>query len=165
MKKLLSILTAFVLAFSLVACGDSDNEESQEIYKTGDVLVIDDIEFEVLSITTEEEVGNEFLNTTANGIFLIVELEITNNGSDSITVDTNNFTLINDDVRFDADTLASMYVNDDVDFFLTNLNPTTSLTGFVVFDLSEDMANSEDNILEVSTTWIGGSTGEIALID
>jgi len=162
MKKILSLL---FICFLLIGCSSDDVvQEPDKTYKIGEVLTVSDVDFKVTGTSTKKSVGSEYLKAEAKGIYLIVDVTITNNGSESITVDTSNFKLLNDEKRFDADGSASIYANTATDFFLTSLNPGVSLSGKVVFDVSDEIAKSQDNILEVSTAWIGGNKGKISLI-
>ncbi len=164
MKKLLSLVFAFTLIF--VGCDSattSSEESSENTYVIGDVVEVGDVEYTVNSISTEKVIGSEYLNAEAKGTFLVVNLTVKNNGNEELLVDSSFFNLINGDKEFTSDSSASIYANEDTNFFLDFVNPDLSVTGNVVFDVSDETIASEELQLEVQTGFFGTETAVIYL--
>ncbi|NQP29392.1 DUF4352 domain-containing protein [Streptococcus suis] len=180
MKKLTLISVAVMSIFSLVGCASSSStsssqdtstttqttteasasssEKSEEVtYRlVGDVLYI------VHSKEVTTNVGGEF-GKTANGVFLVLRVTVKNNGKEAITVTDDFFTLLKGDVEYKSDSTAGIYANQDAKFFLTEVNPENSVTGNVVFDITEEIANDPSIQLRVQTGFWGTETGVINL--
>ncbi|HFU3814362.1 TPA: DUF4352 domain-containing protein, partial [Streptococcus suis] len=172
MKKLTLISVAVMSIFSLVGCASSSStsssqdtstttqttteasasssEKSEEVtYRlVGDVLYI------VHSKEVTTNVGGEF-GKTANGVFLVLRVTVKNNGKEAITVTDDFFTLLKGDVEYKSDSTAGIYANQDAKFFLTEVNPENSVTGNVVFDITEEIANDPSIQLRVQTGFWG----------
>ncbi|HEM4402411.1 TPA: DUF4352 domain-containing protein [Streptococcus suis] len=136
----------------------SSSEKSEEVtYRlVGDVLYI------VHSKEVTTNVGGEF-GKTANGVFLVLRVTVKNNGKEAITVTDDFFTLLKGDVEYKSDSTAGIYANQDAKFFLTEVNPENSVTGNVVFDITEEIANDPSIQLRVQTGFWGTETGVINL--
>ena len=136
--------------------------------KIGDVAKAGDMTYKVVSVKQATRVGGKYLNETAKGTYLVVKVEVTNNSDESVFVDDSYFTLMSGSKKFQADSTASIYANTNDDgenssFFLENLNPELSLTGVVVFDVSDKVANAKDNVLRAQTGFWGTETVDISL--
>ncbi|NQN65688.1 DUF4352 domain-containing protein [Streptococcus suis] len=136
----------------------SSSEKSEEVTYSivGDVLYI------VNSKEVTTNVGGEF-GKTANGVFLVLNVTVKNNGKEAITVTDDFFTLLKGDVEYKSDSTAGIYANQDAKFFLTEVNPENSVTGNVVFDITEETANDPSIQLRVQTGFWGTETGVINL--
>ena len=104
--------------------------------------VSSDVMIKVLGMETAQEVGGEYTNEAAQGIFKIVKVSITNNQKDAITVDANSFKLVDDqDREFTYSTSAQTAMDmetGNLDFFLKQLNPGLTQEGTIVFDVPAD---------------------------
>lgn len=133
----------------------------------GDVATAGDMSYTVTGVDTAASVGSSFLEEKAKGMYLIVSVEVTNNGNEAVMIDDSFFTLKNGDKSYDADSMASMTANSDdsgnSSFFLENINPDVTMAGNVVFDVSKDIATAHDNRIEAQTGFWGTETVEIAL--
>ncbi|EZH64497.1 hypothetical protein DH09_21505 [Bacillaceae bacterium JMAK1] len=136
--------------------------EVEETVGVGETLELGDAHFTVHNVETGvTEVGNEFLNETTSGQFVLLDLTFQNEGNDSVTTDTSFFKLVSDERTYDADSMASMYANDEgSSFFLESVNPGMDRRGIVVF---ETPADADDFILEVQTGFWGTEKGQITL--
>jgi len=115
-------------------------EAPKELSKEG---VSSDVAIKIGAVETKDTVGNEFSNEKAQGIFKIVEVSITNNQKDAITVDANSFKLVDDQGReftysTQAQTALDIANGGDMDFFLKQLNPGLTQTGKIVYDVPQD---------------------------
>ncbi len=142
--------------------GDEPVEDTSDIAGIGDDLKVGDVIFTAHGMDTAASVGGDF-GSDARGTFIVVDVTILNEGSDSITVDSSFFKLKTDDAEYDSDGTASRHANEGTDFFLTKLNPGLDLTGKVVFDVPESVLEADDLRLNVQTGFFGTEQGEIIL--
>ena len=141
----------------------SSSEKSEEVtYSIGQEVPVGDVVYIVNSKEVNTNVGGEF-GKTANGIFLVLNVTVKNNGKEAITVTDDFFTLLKGDVEYKSDSTAGIYANQDANFFLTEVNPENSVTGNVVFDITEETANDPSIQLRVQTGYFGTETGVINL--
>ncbi|MEH7787673.1 DUF4352 domain-containing protein, partial [Bacillus thuringiensis] len=94
----------------------------------------------------------------AQGVFKILEVTLTNNQKDAITVDANSFKLVDNKGReftysTQGQTSFDLTNGGKTDFFLKQLNPGLTQTGKIVFDIPKD---AEGLFLKAS----GGMTGK-----
>lgn len=127
-------------------------EEVKEVktYHIGEEVPVGDVIYTVHSKEVTTNVGGDF-GKTANGVYLIVDVTVKNNGKKAITVTDSFFKLLKGDIEYETDSSAGIYANTDAKFFLTELNPENSVTGRVVFDVTEETANNPDLALRVQT--------------
>lgn len=125
--------------------------EEETTYHIGDKVVVGDVEYVVNSIKTEKSVGTDYLKVDSKGTFLIVNVTVKNNGDKELYVDSNLFSLMNGEVKYESDSNAGIYANESNTFFLETINPDISTTGNVVFDISDDAIKSEELQLKVQT--------------
>jgi hypothetical protein len=85
------------------------------------------------------EIGNEYLNTTAQGQFCIVDVTITNVGDEPQSFFGDNAKLFNEaGQEFSADGEAAIYLENSESLY-AEINPGNSLDSRVVFDVPADM--------------------------
>ena len=131
-------------------------------HKIGEIVKVGDVEYIVNSKSLSQNVGGEY-GKTANGIYLIVNVTVKNTGKKSITVTDDFFKLLKGDTEYATDGAAGLYANEEAKFFLSELNPENSITGNVVFDLSNETANASGLQLQVQTGIWGTQKGKISL--
>ncbi|WLD94415.1 DUF4352 domain-containing protein [Alkalihalobacillus sp. AL-G] len=92
---------------------------------------------------------------------MIIDLKVTNNDKEARFIDTEMFRLVTaDGTEYSADSEADMYVNEDIGFFLQEVNPKMSKSGKVVFEVPAE----GDFQLQVSSGF-GWSGGEYQVIN
>lgn len=123
-------------------------------YGIGQTVTVGDLDFVVNSRSIESNFGGEF-GKTANGVYLTLNVTVTNKGKKAVTVSDSFFKLLQGDVEYSADTSAGIYANNDAKFFLQELNPQSTLTGNVVFDVTEEVANTSDLQLQLQANFWG----------
>lgn len=147
----------------------SDKKETKKAYKIGDTVKVGKMQYKVNGVTTATAVGPSSLPTKAKDTFVVVDIEVKNNGDEAITVDSALFKLKTKGKTLEADGAASMSANQSEDgsiensFFLEQLNPDSTTKGKVVYDVSKAMADSSDKQLEVATGFFGTETDLINL--
>lgn len=186
MKKLLCACMALFMCFGLAACGSSDdkknedektnekeekkdNQEEQKeekkeekVYKIGDTQKVGKVEYTVISKDVTDYIGNEFLGTNAQNEFMVITVEITNHGDEALTVSDSFFNLKDGSKTFKTDSGNAIYLEDDSIIF-KEINPDASLTGKVLFDISEKTVKSSDLQLQVQTGAWGTEKGYFKL--
>ncbi|MGH0567380.1 DUF4352 domain-containing protein [Bacillus wiedmannii] len=115
-------------------------EPKKELSKEGESSKV---KIAVGSVESTDSVGGEYLKEKAQGVFKVVEITITNNQKDAITVDANSFKLVdNKDREFTYSTQAQTAFDvgngGSSDFFLKQLNPGLSQTGKIIYDVPAD---------------------------
>jgi hypothetical protein len=129
----------------------------QEEYKLNDEVKAGNIAYIVSEVKKSTKIGqNEYLQKTTENEYLIVKVKVTNNDKDTRTVDTNLFKLKDAEGKeYSAMADADLYVNPNNSFFLAQVNPGTSKSGYIVFEIPK---NLKDLKLQVSSGlgWTGG---------
>ncbi|WP_235749538.1 DUF4352 domain-containing protein [Neobacillus bataviensis] len=124
--------------------GDNKQEAKKEDKPLSNEGVSSDVTIKVGAVENKQEVGNEYTKKQAQGVFKVLEVSITNNQKDAITVDANSFKLVDDHGReftYSSDAQIAYDIGENegnTDFFLKSLNPGLTLTGKVVFDVPAD---------------------------
>lgn len=143
--------------------GDSSKDEKKE-FAIGEKVKVSDLEYTVNSIENADTVGNQYVSSNADGKYIVADVTVKNNGDEAITIDTELFKILNGDATNGADAAASTEANpSDIGFFLEQLNPSSEKTGKVVFDVSENTAQSDKLKMEVSSGIFGTEKAKIHL--
>ena len=136
--------------------------EEESMPGIGEELKVGNVVFKVNGTSTATNVGGEY-GSDAQGTYLILDVEVRNEGTEAITMDSSFFKLKANGKEYESDSTAGLYANEQADFFLTSINPDLSLTGKVVFDVSDEVLNADEQILEVQTGVFGTEMGQINL--
>ncbi len=105
--------------------------------KIGDTITLKDFKYKVLGVSKSKSVGSEFASKTANGIFLILEIEAENFKKDSEILTYGNFKVKDSKNReFDVDTSATIYTGSGI--FVDRLQPGIPKRGQLVFEVPND---------------------------
>lgn len=76
---------------------------------------------------------------TKTGNFVVVDLTFINNGSESVTLDSNSLAIIDNQNRtHETDPDASLYVPTNRDLFLNQVNPGVATQGRAIFNVAPD---------------------------
>lgn len=169
----LGIVVVIIVIIAVIAAvtggGDSSssNSDKAKTTKIGEPVKVDKLEYKVNSIETADSVGNEYVSSTADGKYIVADVTVKNNGDKAITIDTELFKLLNGSKTSGADASASSDANvsnsdpSDIGFFLEKLNPDNEKTGKVVFDVSEETAQSDKLKLQVQSGFFGNQKANI----
>lgn len=137
-------------------------EQKPVAFKLNQEAKAGNLSYVVTQAKKTKTVGNEFLNKKTEEQFVMVKVKVKNNDKESRTIDTNLFKIKDNQGReFSADVEADIYVNNNSSFFLEQVNPGTSRTGYIVFEIPKD---AKGLTLEVSSG-LGWSGGEYAIIN
>lgn len=124
--------------------------EAKKEFHVGQLVKVGDMEYTVNSKSTSQNVGGDF-GKNASGVYLILNVTVKNTGKKAITVDANFFNLLKGETEYSSDSSAGIYANTDAKFFLTEVNPGNSITGNVVFDVSQEVIDAPELQLQVQT--------------
>lgn len=120
-----------------------DNNKTEELKELSNEGDSSNVKIKVNGVEELDSVGNQYSNEKAQGIFKVVEVSVTNNQKDAITLSTNSFKLVDNQNRefkysTHAQTILNITDNANSDFFLKQLNPGLTQTGKIVFDVPKD---------------------------
>ena len=175
---LIVVIIAFFAIMSAIFTGgnDSSSESSKKstskdngkTYKVGDTVKLDGLEFTVNDVSTANQVGTSGIEQHAKGEFVVLNVTVKNNNDKRLIMNSNYFKLIKGDTTSEADTVASTSANqenspDDTGFLGENINPENEQTAKVVFDVSSNIANSSDKVVQVQSGAFGTKTAKIKL--
>lgn len=117
---------------------DSAKEESDDeiVAGIGDSVTSGELEIVVSSVGDPvTTIGDEYVNDTAQGEYIPVEVSVTNNGTDSEYVGDSDINLVAGESTYSSDSGAIMYLDDA--FLFEEINPGNTLSGTLVFDVPE----------------------------
>lgn len=118
-------------------------EEASSEFGIGDPARDGKFEFVVSGVECGvEEVGDEFLNETAQGQFCLVTMSVTNIGDESQFFDAGSQKGLTDTgATVDASGTASLYANEEGGSFLEDINPGNTISDVVVvYDIAPDQS-------------------------
>lgn len=161
-KKILCVVL-IVVVVGAVAGSSNDgtkdgskkgNKETKEVsqekktYGIGEVVKVDEVDYLINNVEVTKQIGGEYFNTTANDTFLIINISITNNKKESLSISDSCFKLLNGENEYSTDSTGAVYLEDSSIIF-KELNPGVTLQGKIVFDIPETVANDNESILQV----------------
>ncbi len=130
------------------ASGGSAPEAETAVFGIGEKFVYDGVAYTVLSVGKKSGVGS-FSTVEAKGEFVIVELEVENQGVESKYVTLNLQLVDNLGRKFDSDSTAEIYIGNG--FYLgEKLQPGLPVSGFKVFDVPMTATGLK---LEIKGNW------------
>lgn len=137
-------------------------DKSEPVYGLGQVVKVGDVEYIVKAKSSATNVGGDF-GKNANGVYLLLDVAVKNIGKKAITVDSNFFTLYRGDVEYSSDSAAALFANNQANFFLSEVNPGTEISGKVVFDVTQEVIDDPATQLQVQTGIWGTQKAKINL--
>lgn len=139
----------------------SSSKKTEAVYSVGQTFTVGKVEYTVNSVSTTPSVGNEYVNKKAQGIYLVLNVTVKNNGDDALSVSNDYFTLYKGKTKYTSDSEASEDASDYKGFFLENVNSGNALTSNVAFDIPQDVASDQDLQLQVQTGAWGTQTAMV----
>lgn len=141
-----------------------EEEEADDIVGLATPLNVGDVEFTVNNWEQATSVGTDFMIEEANDTYIVMDVTVANNSNEAITVDSSYFKVVNGENTYEPDTMASSTANaDGLGLFFEQINPGSSRNAFVVFDVTQDVVDSEDKQVQVQSGMFGTETGIINL--
>jgi len=124
--------------------------DQEEAVKTeekvlGESFVAGDFTWKITGVETATKVGSGnddwFIGEEADGIFLIISVEVENTGKKSAYLSDSYLTLVDDqDREFSADSMAAIYLDDDSALSFEEINPGIKKKGKIVFDVPPELS-------------------------
>ena len=136
-------------------------EEKNVTYGIGQTIKVGDVEYTVNSINSSKKVGDEYFNHEAQEMYLIVNVSIKNNGDEALTVSDDFFKLKKGKKEYTTDTGGSIYLENNIIY--EDVNPEATLTGNVLFDVTQETIDDSSLQLQVQTGSWGTEKGLINL--
>lgn len=105
--------------------------------QAGSRALEDPLSLHILRSYTTHEIKNEYVPSTAHGVYLVVDVSATNTTHHAVTFDGGQISLEIDGVRYvpSADALTALDVSGRTTFAEDELEPATSSSGWVAFDV------------------------------
>ncbi|MCH4287238.1 MULTISPECIES: DUF4352 domain-containing protein [Bacillota] len=139
-----------------------EEQKEEKVYGIGDTQKVGKVEYTVVSKDVTDHIGDEYFGVAAQNEFMILTVKITNHGDKSLTVADSFFNLVDGSKTFKTDSGDAIYLEDDSIIF-KEINPDASLTGKVIFDISENTVKSSNLQLQVQTGAWGTEKGYFKL--
>lgn len=116
-------------------------EEAKPSYnKIGDEISVEHFVYKVNGIKFAKTLGNDFAIETADGIFLLVDLNSKNIDTEEHTLDNNMFKLIDEkgvEYECSTDGTTALEMSGKKTLFLKQHNPNIQKQGFIVFEVPQ----------------------------
>ena len=165
----IGVAFAFLMILPLIVNNSSTNSnQPQKVVplgevsrpaKVGDTVVVGDLSYIVSNALMTEQVGEEYFNVNAQGVFIVVNMDVLNNGKESKQLLPYYFKLVDSKGRkFDGDNKAWIYLGDNV--FLKQLQPNLLTKAQLVFDVPR---TREAYALEITNGFYGDDKKYIIL--
>lgn len=132
-------------------------------YKLNDEVKAGNIGYTASEVKRSTKIGqNQYLQKTTENEYLLIKVKVSNNDKETRTIDTSLFKLKDAEGKeYSAMAEADMYVNTDNSFFLAQVNPGTSKSGYIVFEIPKNLKGLK---LQVSSG-LGWSGGQYQIIN
>lgn len=120
----------------------------------GQVVQVGDLDFVVNSLDTNSEIGSEYLGQTAKGVYLILNISITNNGNKAAHISDDSFKILSGEAKYSTDSTAGIYANEAGNSAVfSELNPGTTQTTNIVFDVPQSVVDDANAKFKASSLW------------
>jgi Domain of unknown function (DUF4352) len=133
-----------------------NKKEEKKAHAIGDEVTVGKLTYTVNGVEETDTLSSVLGDKQSSGKYVVVDLTLKNGDKKSRFVDGEMFRIIGSDgTEFSSDAELDMYVNEDVGFFLEEVNPKMDKTGKVVFELPAEETGYN---LQVSSGfgWSGG---------
>lgn len=132
----------------------------------GGSVEVDTLRWRLRDATKARAIGDQRygLGEEANGVFVVAELSVTNNKSESVTLTSDTVSLVAGDNTYEADTNAesALIADGEKTFFLEDIGPGITATGSVAFDVPPSILHQNPQ-LRFNELGFGDTHGYIAL--
>lgn len=129
-------------------------------------MEVDTLRWRLNQAQAAESIGDQQygLGAKANGVFVIVELSVKNNKTDSVTLTSEVVSLIAGDKTYSTDSNAetALIGSGDKTFLLEDLGPSVTLTGKAAFDVAPEVLRQHPK-LQFNELGFGSTHAYIAL--
>jgi|AKZA01.1.fsa_nt_gi Telomeric repeat-binding factor 2. len=127
-----------------------ENSQIEEFY-IGDKVIIDNVEYTVNSIEMTKEIGTQYIKSTAKDTYMIINITITNNKNDLLSINNSYFRLQLGEKTYRSSNTTLLENN----IIIKGINPDVTLTGNIIFDITEATATNPSLQLQIQTDYLG----------
>jgi Domain of unknown function (DUF4352) len=123
--------------------------------RAGSRAIADPLSLHILHSYTTRQIKNEYVPSTAHGVYLVIDVAATNTTHHLVTFDGGQFSLEIDGTRYipSTDALTALDVSGHTTFAEDDLEPSASASGWVAFDVPAGaLASSPRLCLEQRTS-------------
>lgn len=173
-RKILIVVAMLLFAFPLMGADDSCSEEEPTVEKqgdggsksvgatagVGDKLTLKGTTYRVTDVKTAKKIGNEYTGATANGTFIVVDLQLTNEEDEPATIIEDNIRIIGGNGSSYSTSDDAILVYPEQTLLLEEIQPGVTESGKLVYDLPPEAVKGAK--LQVEDLF-SGSTGDIKL--
>lgn len=106
-------------------------------YSLGDTIIVDNFAYTFTNLQKKSYVGTEYFGDSADGIFLIFNLEVNNLGNGADYINNEIYILDNQGREFSQDDDSWIYLDDN--FIFEELNPGLTKKGQIIFDIPKNV--------------------------
>lgn len=131
-----------------------------DVAKVGDKLTLKGTTYQVTAVKTAKRVGGQYLGTKANGVFVLIDLSLTNQEKEPATISESQIKLIGGNGNEYSQSTDAQFSIDDAFVILEELQPGVTQKGTLVYDVPKAALNGA--VLQVEDFW-SDSIGEIKL--
>ena len=119
---------------------ENDEQESSSTYGLGDAVQVGDASWVITSARKANELADPFgVRPAKQGTFIIADFQFTNEGNESKTLHQRALQLVDSSGRTsDPDTDTFMYIPQERNIFLEQVNPGVTQEGQVIFTVASD---------------------------
>lgn len=165
----LAVAAVFALGAEEDGCSEFEEEKPTvqkqgggkgEVAKVGDKLTLKGTTYQVTSATTAQTVGDQYVGETASGVFVLIDLNLTNRKKEPATITEANISLIGGNgSTYSQDTEASFSLENPL-VLLTEIQPGVTQEGQLIYDIPKKALKGAKLRVE---DFFSTSSGEIRL--
>lgn len=144
-----------------------EEDEAVESVGIGETLTVDDLDFTVHGVTQQDSVG-DVMTSNANDTYLVLDVTVTNNQNEAVMMMSEYFKIVDGETVYEPDSVASTNANqaispDNLGLLAEELNPGSSRDALIVYDVTQQVVESNTKQLQVQSGMFGTQTGIINL--
>ena len=142
-------------------------EDANKTANVGETLTVDGVDFTVNEWYQQNTVGEVF-SSTANDTYLILDVTVTNNQDEALSMMNSFFNILIGESTYEPDGPASTTANqaispDNLGLLGEELNPGSSRDALIVYDVIQEVIDNSEKQLQVQSGIFGTQTGLINL--
>jgi hypothetical protein len=134
--------------------------ESSDIAKVGDKMTLKGTTYQVTSAKTAGSIGSGYAQETANGVFVVVDIKLTNEEDEPATIMEDMISLIGGNGNTYSTSTDATFALGDESLFLEEIQPGLTVKGKLVYDVPPKVVKG--SFLQVEDLF-SSSTGDIKL--
>jgi hypothetical protein len=113
-------------------------EDNIKTYNLNEEIIMGNFKYVFKSVETRTSIGSSYVGNEANGIFLIIDLEVENIGNEADYISNEIYVIDNQGREFSQDDGSWIFLDDN--FIFEELNPGLTKKGQLIFDVPEGIS-------------------------